>query len=240
MAGVWKLFKSIVLEKKKQQADSVQKGNPIDHNLPLGLHLDALIELDQTLFILAGDGQLKLAFPGIRNVVAAMGYMRLDQWIVRHFYLHSERDAEEQSVLRIVTEGDKNPAVTECRLFRSLDEVYPASNEEWDFWLSEQDGSIGLAQFQTQDGTLYDRLWDADNPARIAPYLFQEKIYLDRYGTQIKSVSHQSMVYGRQAVADPLVNEYILLSLEEENFNEARINILVGIDLEPRAIKVVY
>ena len=240
MAGVWQIFKGIVQEKKKQNDDSAKKGEPIDRDLPLGLHMDALVELDQTLFILAGEGQLHLTFPGIRNVVAAIGFLKLDQWTIRHFYLHSERNVDEQSVLRIITEGNKNTPVTECRLFRLLDEIYPSSNEEWDFWLSERDGSIGLSQFQSKDGVMFDRVWDADNAARIAPYMFHEKIYLDRYGSQSKSVSHQSMTYGRQAMADPQVNEYILLSLEEENFNEANISILAGIDIEPRAIKVVY
>jgi hypothetical protein len=47
---------------------------------------------------------------------------------------------------------DDHDQPEECRYFSLLDEVTPASEEEWSFWLDETEGVIGWPEFQTKDG----------------------------------------------------------------------------------------
>ena len=56
----------------------------------------------------------------------------------------------------------------ECRYFSQIDEVTPASQEEWGFWLDPAQGLIGWPQFQTKDGKTYGRVW-APGGGRIEP-----------------------------------------------------------------------
>jgi hypothetical protein len=56
----------------------------------------------------------------------------------------------------------------ECRYFSLLDQITPASQDEWGFWLDPAQGMIGWPQFQTKDGKLYDRVWAPGGP-RVAP-----------------------------------------------------------------------
>ena len=109
-------------------------------------------------------------------------------------------------MLQIVT--DMKKIVEECKLFMPYDEVYP---EDWDFWLSEKDGYIGLDIFQTKDQTQYFRVWENDDAkrvveqdqkgnqiTRIPPVQLTEKLYLDPYGEETEMVKYElTMLYGR-------------------------------------------
>jgi Protein of unknown function (DUF2491) len=118
----------------------------------------------------------------------------------------------------------------ECRYFSLLDEVTPASEEEWSFWLDEAEGVIGWPEFQTKDGKAYARLW-APGDARVAPREFRETL---NSAARTGSRMGQAMLYGAPtgAAAPAPPTEYILVAAMEEE-NQAWVAIHAGIDLNP-------
>jgi len=212
----------------------------IDLDLPLGLRMNALLEIPEIDFILGGN-DLKMKHPGGTLTVASMGKIPMGDSTVHRFYANLEGGVY---VLQVVV--DSNHAIEECKLFTLLDEVYP---DDWGFWLAESDGYIGLDRFQIKDGTVYYRVWDSqggENPtagdqqsssmSRIAPVHLEEMIYMDPYGEQKEMVRYESMLYGRHV--NDNVDEYLLVSAAEE-INGASVQIMLGIDLQPASIKVI-
>lgn len=123
----------------------------------------------------------------------------------------------------------------ECRAFNRIDEVTPASREEWGFWLDPAQGMIGWPQFQTKDGRLYDRVW-APGAGRIVPRSQSETIQ-DPQGTQQRKL--QSMLYGAPSGAAPPApeTEYILVSAVEDG-KQAWVEIHAGIDVNPATLSL--
>lgn len=121
----------------------------------------------------------------------------------------------------------------ECRYFSKLDEVQPASQEEWGAWLDPAQGMIGWPQFQTKDGKMYDRVW-SPGQTRIDP------IDLDETRQDLKGTSSRklhSMLYGAAtgAAAPAPQTEYILVSAIEEA-GQAWVEIHAGIDINPATL----
>ena len=121
----------------------------------------------------------------------------------------------------------------ECRYFSLLDQIAPASREDWSFWLDPAQGMIGWPQFQTKDGKLYDRIWAAGN-ARVPPRQQQETVQ-DVAGVTQRHL--QTMLYGARTGAPPPApdTEYILVCAVEQN-NEAWVEVHAGIDINPAAL----
>jgi hypothetical protein len=242
MAGTWSLLKRMALKKVDELKEPFQKSSleRIDKDLPLGLRFNGIVEIPQVDFILGGR-ELKITHPGESNTVLSYGTCQIGHSLVRRFYLDSPAGIY---VLQIVT--DPQSRIEECKLFMPYDEVYP---EDWDFWLSNKDGYIGLGLFQTKDGTQYFRVWDnpdtttvieqddqGNQMTRIPPVEFLETVYLDAYGTKTESVTYDSMLYGRHI--NEQVDEYLLLSAVSEK-DGASVQIMVGIELDPASIKAI-
>jgi hypothetical protein len=123
----------------------------------------------------------------------------------------------------------------ECRYFSRLDEVTPASDEEWGAWLDPAQGMIGWPQFQTKDGQIYDRVW-APGGARIAPRETTETIE-DLSGTTSRRLA--SMLYGRPTgLAVPAsTTEYVLVSAVDAP-GQAYVEIHAGIDINPAQLSL--
>lgn len=117
----------------------------------------------------------------------------------------------------------------ECRYFSLLDEVSPASAEEWAVWLDESDGLIGWPQFQTKDGKLYTRVWAAGD-SRVTPRRQRET--MTALDAQDAFNQHQSMLYaaatGLAAPAPP--TEFLWVAVVEGS-SGAAVKIYAGIDV---------
>jgi hypothetical protein len=238
--STWKIFSTIMSKKASQVQDylkGAQKPEPVDRNLPLGIYIGATVELDETPFILGGAA-LKIKMPGDRNTVEAYGLIRSeDNLTVHRFYLRSLA-GDEESVLQVAT--DRDGAIEECRLFRSFDQIFPRLVEDWDFWLNRKEGYIGWPAFESKDDkTSYARVWFADDPNHVEGVKLTETIFFDRYGQQSATVKQTAMLYGRWVNEKEQVAEYMLVAMEEHSPREALINILVGIDLMPLALKII-
>ncbi len=127
--------------------------------------------------------------------------------------------------------ADGNP--DECRYFSRIDQITPASQEEWGAWLDPAQGMIGWPQFQTKDGKLYDRAW-APGGERVEPRALVETIQ-DLKGTSNRKLA--SMLYvGSTGVASPAPeHEYILVTAVDEG-GQAWVDIHAGIDINPAAL----
>lgn len=123
----------------------------------------------------------------------------------------------------------------ECRFFTLIDEVSPATEEEWAFWLGETDGMIGWGEFETKDGKRYDRVW-SPGPPRVPPVRWHES----RDAVDAMHVAtHDAMLYAAPTgAAEPAPQvEYILVAAIEEA-GQARVEIRAGIDVNPAALSL--
>ncbi|WP_300668499.1 DUF2491 family protein [Desulfoluna sp.] len=234
--GFLNILKAVTGKKMKDVKETLTQGKreAIDTSLPLQIHLGSSLVLDQTPFLIHGEA-ITQPKPGAESLVFAYGRMELGEALVHRFYLESSDDPDQKSVLQVVV----GEGIEECRLFAALDEVYPESADEWDFWIGEADGYIGLPAFEDKEGRPYERVW-GDGEGRIAPSEITETLYLDRFGENTATVTHASMLYGRWIDEESEMAEFILISREEHTDGAALIELSSGIDVIPESITVKY
>ena len=209
--------------------------------VPLNLHQGSAVQLpDLDLALAQADGSILPNVLGSQTITA-VGKMRIFNLDVFHSYL-----ADGTSFIRTVADGYNVKDVT---LFTNKDEIIPATNEDWEFWLGRYqemtDGSstlaeaglIGWPQFQVDGATpiVYNRSW-APSAVGIEPIAYDETIYgLDGVGIVVR---HEGMEYSRQLTAEANSTvESLLVSLAQTE-NDASVNIYVGIALNSKDLKV--
>ena len=240
MSG-WRIFKEIAKRKAENVKQDVKglfgksnKKELVDKHLPLGLHVDGKVALDDVPFIINGP-KFKTSFPGRDMEVAAYGVFNAGGATVHRFYLKGMNEA----MIQIVVNEDGE--MEESRLFVSIDEVYPQSKEEWGVWLADGDGLIGWNGFQHKDDeSIFNRAWDESGDEWVEPVTFSETVYLDRYGDKQVTLHHAAMLYGRWIDGGEETAEYTLVSAEEHPDGKALVHIMCGIDYDPGFINVVY
>ncbi len=186
------------------------------------------IPIDPSPFLLAA-GATKVAAPdaaGGMLSVEAVGVLMDGRIPLNRLYLPGGA-----SFLQLHLDANGQP--DECRYFSRVDNVTPATPEEWGLWLDPAQGMIGWPQFQTKDGKLYDRAW-APGGTRIPPRQLVETIQ-DLRGT--RQLKLQSMLYAAPtgAAAPAPQTEFILVSAVDAD-GEAYVEIHAGIDINPAAI----
>jgi hypothetical protein len=186
------------------------------------------IPLDQSPFLLAA-GATKVKPPpesGGMVSVQALGLVSDNGVSLHRLYLPGR---ESFFLLHLGPDGTPD----ECRYFSLLDQVTPASAEDWGFWLDPAQGMIGWPQFQTKDGKLYDRVW-APGSSRAPPRRQQETMQ-DLNGTTARKL--QAMLYGAatgQSAPAP-ETEYVLVCAVEQG-GEAWVEVHAGIDINPASL----
>jgi hypothetical protein len=204
--------------------------------LPLGLTLNSVVQIPTFDFIPNGC-ELKIKQPVTPIPVSAYGAIPIEQSILHRFYLGSE-----DSVYMIEVVTDDENTIQECKLFMVYEQIYPA---DWDTWLSDHEGSIGLGVFMTKDETLYFRIWQNEDEQTVLeeedgyqltwiPPQLEEIVCFASHGRDPETVYYYSMLYGRQVTE--CIDEFLLLSAADEN-RGASVKIMVGIELDPASIK---
>ncbi|HST74691.1 MAG TPA: DUF2491 family protein [Acetobacteraceae bacterium] len=185
------------------------------------------IPVDPAPFVLAA-GATKVTPPEGSGMISveAVGLLSDGAVALHRLYLPGRR-----SLFQLHLGGAGTP--DECRYFSQIDEVTPASQEEWGFWLDRAQGLIGWPQFQTKDGKTYGRVW-APGGARIEPRQQTETVQ-DVQGTTNRTV--MAMLYGGPTGAAPPApdTEYILVSAINDG-GQAWVEIHAGIDVNPAAL----
>ena len=184
------------------------------------------IPVDPTPFILAGGTTKIKPLGGGMISVEAVGVLMDGTIPLNRLYLPGR-----EAVFQLHLGADGKP--DECRYFSRIDQVTPATQEEWGAWLDPALGMIGWPQFETKDGKLYERAW-APGSARIEPRALEETIQ-DLRGTSNRKLA--SMLYvGPTGAASPgPAQEYILVSAVDEG-GQAWVDIHAGIDVNPDAL----
>jgi hypothetical protein len=203
---------------------------PGEFHRPAPFRLGMTIDLDPTPFLLV-QGKTKVVPPGgggARTSVEALGTLRTDGAALYRLYLPGDG-----SFIQVHLDDAGDP--DECRYFSRIDEVRPANDEEWGFWIDPNEGVIGWPQFQTKDGAAYWRVWSAGD-ARVAPVEFDETRQTVRGEVRAR---HQTMLYGAALEVPPPApqTEYILLDLVEAE-NAAQVDIYAGIDVNPSTLRL--
>ena len=108
------------------------------------------ITLDPAPFVLI-EGKTKVTMP--QNVTGAgrslisverVGTLQIGNVLLTRLYLPGGGFFQ----LHLDAAGQPD----ECRYFSPLDEITPASQDEWGFWLDDAEGAIGMPDFQAKDG----------------------------------------------------------------------------------------
>jgi hypothetical protein len=215
------------------------KTETVHRDLPLGMTLNSLVQIPTFDFI-PNECELKIKQPTTLMPVSAYGVIFLEKTFLHRFYLEAKN-----GTYMIETLTDKDMTIKECKLFMLYDEMYPG---DWDFWLSDLEGSIGLGIFMTRDETLYFRVWDNEDEKKVVeededghqltwipPVQFEEIVCFASHDREPETVYYYSMLYGREVTE--YVDEFLLLSAADEH-KGASVKIMVGIELDPGSIKV--
>jgi hypothetical protein len=188
-----------------------------------------VIPVDPAPFLLAaGVTKIKPPDESGKVSVEAVGLLRYGNVLLHRLYLPGSRAFFQ---LHLGSDGRAD----ECRYFSALDEVTPADQQEWGFWLDEREGLIGWPTFQTKDGKLYARVW-APGQTRVAPREIEEtRQFVDR--TERRRL--QAMLYGAATggAAAAAQTEYILVSAIEAD-GQAWVEVDAGIEINPAALQL--
>lgn len=243
--GAWHIFKAVAAKKAGEFKSSITRNKSkekVDGSLPFGIRLNSNISLDQTHFIVY-ENEFNMKAPGKSCIVDAYGKADIFGSVVHRFYLTDTENEDNQSMLQVVTSnqaGESEPKIEECRLFKTLDEIFPQNEDEWEFWLDDVDGYIGWHIFEDKNQTQYQRVWGDDDRDRIPPVSFSETVYFDPQGDDTTIIDSTTMLYGRWINEEDSVAELLLLSTEESKDDEALVHIYTGVDLIPGSFTVNY
>ena len=189
------------------------------------------VSVDPTPFLMAG-GKLRVQSPqasasGLTSI-DAVARLDSDRVSLHRLYLPG---GEAFYQLHLDDQGE----VDECRYFSKLDEVQPATPDEWAFWLDEREGMIGWPEFETKDGKRHGRIW-SPGESKLPPVRFDETIkHLE--GTSHRT--HDAMLYGIDTgltAPGPSV-EYLMVAAVEGDAG-ARVELHVGVDINPASLSL--
>ena len=222
------IFSSTADTKDKLLSKFKKNPKPKHISAPWDLRLGGIVEFDRLPFRAIED-ELQVIIPESAMIIAAYGSIDLGEGVTAHrFY-----DAEGQ-MLEVVTQKGKD--IKEVRFFVPYDSIYPASEEEWDFWLGD-DGLIGYPSFMTKENVEYLRLWFQNSNERVEPVELEENIITRDFEKESICVEYQCMSYGRYIGNTDKV-EYLQLSFEDTG-NEASIELMLGLDLKKEDLQII-
>jgi len=188
-----------------------------------------VLPIDPAPFLLAA-GLTKVQPPAESGTtsVEAVGLLRAGDVLLHRLYLPGGR-----GFFQLHLGPDGRP--DECRYFSVIDEVSPATPEEWGFWLDPAQGLIGWPSFQTKDGKVYGRVW-ASGQNRVPPREIEETLqHLDRVERRRLQVMLYAAPTGGAAPAPE--SEYILVSAIDIE-GQAWVEVDAGIDINPAALNL--
>lgn len=163
------------------------------------------------------------------SIIVAQGQADLGDGVMLHrFY-----DADDQ-MLQILSDKNDPNAIQEVTLFQSFDSIQPNSNAGWQAWTGPQ-GWMRRKTYELDDGTLYQRVWFADDPGDVEPVQFTETVSRERNQSGNENIAQHSMLYSREiANSQP---EHLLVIKETSN-DGSSIELMVGIDLSPAELTI--
>lgn len=192
---------------------------------PLNLRIGAILAVEEAE-ILRFEG-LGLAWlpPREEVLVEALSSMTLfDLRLVRAY----ARRGDERLLFQFNL--DAAEAVLDINVFLLLEEIWPATPDDWAVWL-DFGGLIGGADLNAPNGQHYQRQW-GDGPA-ISPVAVEERIYTDAAAAP-RIVEHRMMLYSRDVGEE---SENMLLSADADG-DASLVRAWMGLNLSSVGVRV--
>ena len=207
---------------KKDKPAQAVPGFP---TLPEPLRLGAILALEPGEALRYEGLELALPLPTGEMVVEAVSSMELFGLTVSRAYVKTQ---ERQALFQFHQQKDGTLLDVNC--FQVYQEIFPASEADWDAWLGEN-GLIGGPDLTSPGGIAYTRDWG--DGARATPVEAVERVFVSAEAQPIE-VRHQMMLYSREIGED---REFMLVSADEEP-GQALVRCLAGVVMTPQALKI--
>ena len=226
---------SYITQKKLQNLKD-RKNLParIDYNLPYDKTMYGIVGIDNMSFSVYKD-KLLIKDPGRNHTIVAIGSFTWDNMKIYKYYMNSNDGKNIGSLLWVTM---KNNEIISTSLYCNYEEI---ENPDWDEWLNKKNGLIGFKDFNVNDdGKAFTYVRSFGDLAfdYFDPIHYKETVILDPYGLQGFEIDGKAMIYSREV--EEGFEEYVLLACEEifddGESKDAKINIMVGIDLLPSEI----
>lgn len=193
--------------------------------LPDTLRIGAILAVEPGEALRYEGLGLTLPLPSGEIVVEAVSGMELFGLVISRAYVKA---GERQAVFQF--QQQKDGQILDVNCLQVLQEIYPATPDDWGVWLGEG-GLIGGADITSPDGARYTRDWG--DGAYSEPVEAQERIFVDPTKEPIL-VEHKMMLYSRE-LGD--TREFLLVSADDEP-GQALVRILCGVVMTPQALKI--
>ncbi len=193
--------------------------------LPGTLRVGAILALEPGEALRYEGLGLTLPLPAGEMVVEAVSGMELfDLTVCRAYVKTGERQALFQFQM------DKAGTLLDVNCFQVYQEIFPASEADWETWLGDG-GLIGGADLNAPNGARYTRDWG--DGAYAQPVEAQEKVFTDPGQAPIV-VNHRMMLYSREIGE---AQEFMLVSADDEP-GQSLVRCLSGVVMTPQALKM--
>ena len=225
----WRSLSGDIAARKKAMFGKLSSSSPYR---PKWFRIGMTLPLDPSLFILAAQSTHIRPPDGLSGSglvsVEFLGQVQSGEIVWHRLYPQGE-----SCFFQVHLDRHGNP--DECRYFSKLDEVTPASEAEWAFWLDETEGQIGWPEFQTKDGELYQRI-QSPGSHRVAPPSQQETLITD---TGESTRSHVATLYGAATGASEPApqTEYMLVTAIDDG-TRAWVAIYAGVDVSVSSLNL--
>ncbi len=214
---------------------SIPNRSRIDTNLPLGIRFGSFVTFEPTPFLLQEGSRIGAPTKPLEVV----SYDTFDYGgnLVYRFYF---RDSK--YFLQVMRSSSGSLIEGELKIFRNHLETNPVTQEDWDFWLQQGFGMIGLKNVDDSDGKTFTHLLiDGDTPW-MSPIVSQSTLYLDLYGDRRETEELIWAPYYRTINEGENPCEFVLFTAvkkkEGPQIVEAWVTVDMGMLLEPHHITV--
>jgi len=188
----------------------------IFNDLPLGIKIGSVVELDLDDLIMSEDSLLAPLDLEVSNYVRAFSSFELFEQQFFLFYLEGRYSLNE-SILQVTIDEEGE---IQQKIFVEYSEDPLEDEEEW----IGDGGYIGALTFTVEEDIEFQRSWGGEGED-VDPYLVEETIYRTNYGENLV-VDKQLMLYHRD-IGEGI--EHLLVTADDYK-GETHIRIYNGID----------
>lgn len=193
--------------------------------LPLNLRVGAILAVEEAEVLRFTGLNLSWRLPEGEMLATAVSSMELfGLRLVRAYARSGDQD------LLFQFNFDATGALLDINLFGLLEEIRPATADDWGVWL-DPGGLIGGADLNAPNGQHYLRQWGEGN--YVEPVSVSERIYTDPKQPP-RVVDHRLALYTR-AVGEE--DENVLLSADTD-LDESVVRAWIGLNLSPVGVRV--
>jgi hypothetical protein len=199
--------------------------DPAYPRFPLNLRIGAILAVDEAEILrFAG---LDLGWLPPRDEVLVEGLSSMDLFGLRVVRAYA-RQGDARLLYQFNLDG--SGALLDCNAFCLLEEIRPATADDWGVWL-DPGGLIGGGDLDAPNGRHYLRQWGDGDVA--PPVAAEERVYTDAAAPP-RIVSHRLMLYAREVGEE---NENMLLSADTDS-DASLVRAWIGLDLSSVGVRI--